>query len=223
MSETHRLSEVHETPEVPEETLANLIREGSVIRQEFSDLASDRHHLFIPCDHRGAYEVLRELRSRALTFVELGSGAGVVTILADLLGFEAYGIEIEPWLVERSVELAETHGSGATFAEGTFVPPDYQDEIELLSADFLTPTGGAHAFDELGLELSDFDVVFAYPWPGDEDWLEELLRRHARPGAILLTYDVCDGFREQVSAGPVEAEAPEESDEETSRSDAAVD
>ena len=70
-----------------------------------------------------------------------------------------------------------------------------RDEVEHLSGDFLTPTDGADAFGELGLELSDFDLVFAYPWPDDEAWLDELMRRYARADAILLTYDVTDGFR----------------------------
>jgi hypothetical protein len=181
-------------PPIDPPVLERLIREGSDAWQEFLSLARDRHHLFIPCDHLGAYEALRELRSRATTFVEFGSAAGIVTIIADLLGMEASGIEIEPWLVDRSEEIAEDFGSGAIFAEGTFVPPAYQDEIELLSGDFLTPTDGAYALDELGVELTDFDLIFAYPRPGEEDWLEELVRRHARADALLLTFDACDGF-----------------------------
>jgi len=189
------------SPSIPTTTLDHLIREGSAAQDEFRAFAKDRHHLFIPCDHREAYETLRELRSRALTFIEFGSGAGIVTIMADLLSFEAYGIEMEPWLVDRSIEIAEQFGSGAIFAEGTFVPPAYQDEIEHLSGEFHTPTNGACAFDELGLELSDFDLVFAYPWPGDEDWLSELMRRHARADAILLTYDAREGFQVSEATG----------------------
>jgi predicted O-methyltransferase YrrM len=192
---------------LPAATLDRLIRAGTAAWDEFRVHAEDRHHLFIPCDHHGAYGALCELRDRATTFVELGSGAGVVTILADLLGFEAYGIELEPWLVERARTLAEDFGSGAVFAEGTFVPPDYQEEVEHLSGDFHTPTTGAHALEELDLELSDFDLLFAYPWPGEERWLQELLRRHARPGALLLTYEVCEGFRVSSVEPPDPAEA----------------
>ena len=182
-------------PSIRAATLDRLILEGADAWEEFRVHARERHHLFIPCHHREAYAALRALRSRATTFVEFGSAAGVVTIMADLLGFEAYGIEIEPWLVKRSIGLAERFDSGAVFAEGTYVPPAYQDEIELLSGDHLTPTDGASAFEELGLELSEFDLVFAYPWPDDEDWLHELFRRHARPDALLLTYAVNDGFQ----------------------------
>ena len=178
-----------------DETLARLIREGAESWDEFRALASQRHHLFIPCDHAGAYQVLRRLHARASSFLEFGSATGVVTIMADLLGFEACGIELEPWLVERSIELAQRFESRASFAEGSFVPVAYQDEVEHLPADFQTPTGGACGYDDLVLELDDFDMIFAYPWPGEEDWLIELVRRHGRPGALLLTYDVSEGFR----------------------------
>ncbi len=184
-----------ELPSIHDETLARLIREGADSWQEFCALASDRHHHLIPCDHAGAYQVLRRLSARATSFLELGSATGVVTILADLLGFEACGIELEPWLVERSTELALRLGSRALFAEGSFVPAAYQDEVEHLLADFVTPTVGACGYDELGFELDDFDLIYAYPWPGEEDWLHELVRRHARPGALLLTYDASEGFR----------------------------
>lgn len=186
-------------PSIPSATLDRLIQEGDDAWHELRAGGKGRFHRFIPSDHRAAYEALRRLRSRAETFVELGSAAGIVTILADLLGFEAYGIEIEPRLVDRSIQIADQFGSAATFAQGTFVAPAYQDEIEHLSADFLTPTDGTYAFDELGLELSDFDLVFAYPWPGEEDWLFELIRRHARPNTILLTYHGDGGF--QVTQG----------------------
>ncbi|MEX1024838.1 MAG: hypothetical protein WD226_07130 [Planctomycetota bacterium] len=185
-----------EPPSIDRALLAALVEAGDEVWNEARPGGPrTRNHRFVPSDPYGAYEALRNLRSRATTFVELGSGAGIVTILADLLGFEAYGIELEPWLYERSLELAERFGSRAVFAEGTFVDPEYQDEIEHLSADVHTPTGGAYGFEELGLELADFDLVFAFPWPGEEDWLFELMRRYARPGALLLTYGATEGFQ----------------------------
>jgi predicted O-methyltransferase YrrM len=185
-------------PRIAPAVLDNLLAAGTRLWNEFQILAGRRHHLFVPCDHRDAYEALLPLCSRTTSFLEFGSAAGVVTIMADLLGMEAYGIEIEPWLVQRSAELATRFHSGATFAEGSFVPPEYQKEIEHLASDRITPTDGAAAFDELGLELTDFDLVFAYPWPGEEEWLFELMRRHARPDAILLTYDAQEGYRSEV-------------------------
>lgn len=187
-----------ELPSIRTQMLERLIRAGSDVWQELQQKTGPRHHLFVPCDHRDAYEALRRLRSRAATFLELGSAAGVVTILADMLGYEACGIEIDPWLVQRSIQLAEQFGSQATFAEGSFVPEAYQHDVEHLADDRITITEGASAFAELGLELDDFDLVFAYPWPGEEDWLHTMVRGHARPGAILLTYDSRYGFVETV-------------------------
>ena len=189
------LGAMAELPSIHDGTLARLIQEGMETWEGFRAQASRRHHLVIPCDYAGAYEALRRLPTHASSFLELGSATGVVTVLADLLGFEAYGIELEPWLVERSIELAQRFESRAVFAEGSFVPEGYRDAVEHLPADFLTPTGGACAYDELGLEFDDFDLFYAYPWPGEEDWLQELVRRHARPGALLLTYDVREGYQ----------------------------
>lgn len=176
------------------DVLESLFRLGDEAREEFRGVVKHRHHLFIPCDYSDAYEALRGLVGRAHSFVELGSGSGVVTILADLLGLEACGIEAEPWLVERSRQIAEEFDSGAVFAEGTFVPLEYEEEIINLSDESLTPMIGADGFEELGIELSEFDLVFAYPWPGDEEWLFELIRRYARNDVLLLTYGNRDGF-----------------------------
>jgi hypothetical protein len=191
-------AEEADLPSIRTQILERLIRAGRDAWLELQQKTGPRHHLFVPCDHRDAYEALRRLRPRAATFLELGSAAGVVTIMADMLGYEACGIEIDPWLVQRSVELADQFGSGATFAEGSFVPEAYRDAVEDLACDRITVTDGQSAFDELGLELTDFDLVFAYPWPGEEDWLHTMVRRYARPGAILLTYDSRDGFVETV-------------------------
>jgi hypothetical protein len=49
-------------------------------------------------------------------------------------------------------------------------------------------TESDHAYDELGLEPADSDIVFAYPWPGEEEAIASIFERHAAPGALLLTY-----------------------------------
>lgn len=149
----------------------------------------------IRADFAEARRVLSELRSRHDSFLELGSGVGVITILADLLGYDAYGIEIQPELVEGSIALAESVGSRATFAEGSFVPLEFRDEVELLDSDRLTPTEGADALGELGMQLSDFDLIYAYPYPGEEAWFEELVRRYDDGHSKLLLYSVADGFQ----------------------------
>ena len=54
---------------------------------------------------------------------EWGSGLGVVTCLASLLGFDACGIEIDTDLVSESQHLATKHSTSAKFIHGSFIPP----------------------------------------------------------------------------------------------------
>ncbi|MFT5049116.1 MAG: hypothetical protein ACI8QZ_000506 [Chlamydiales bacterium] len=176
------------------EMLDGVLRLGAEAWRDFSASAEGRFHRFIPADGALAHEALRGLKSRAHSFLELGSGAGVITILADLMGFDAYGVEIEPELVELAQDLAQRFDSNATFVEGSFVPPDFRDEIELLDGDFLTVTEGADGYEELGLDIADFDLVYAYPWPGEQEWMIELIRSHAGERTEMLMYNVSEGF-----------------------------
>ncbi|MHC4078077.1 MAG: class I SAM-dependent methyltransferase [Planctomycetota bacterium] len=182
-------------PELSDDTLRLLFEDGAAIWEEFRRVRGAHFHPFVPADYAGAYQVLRTLAPRAHSFLELGSGVGVITILADLLGFEAYGIELDPWLVEQAVDLASSHGSRAEFAAGSFVPQDFQDETSLQSVDFLTTTEGQPAYQDLGMELSDFDLVYMFPWPGEEDLHFEMMRRYGRADAFFLLYGGTDGFQ----------------------------
>lgn len=173
---------------------AQLLRDGAEIWRDYCQRRASEFHRVIPADHAAAIDALAAERSRANTFLELGSATGVITIIADLLGFEAYGIELESELVDISEDLAARVGSGATFVEGSFVPPEYRDEVHLLMSEYETPTEGADAYAEMGLDLADFDLVYAYPWPGEEEWLIELVRRFGGPRTRLMVYTVRDGF-----------------------------
>src|SRR6266516_4772453 len=61
---------------------------------------------FIPSDYQRTYAALRGLTRAELAsgnlFCEWGSGLGVVTCLAAMLGYEAHGIEIEESLVDAA-------------------------------------------------------------------------------------------------------------------------
>ena len=153
---------------------------------------------FIQADLRLAHKALVEARDAAgglgLRFVELGSGVGSIAILADLLGFDSYGIEVDRELYETSLALAEEFESRVELVEGSFVPPEFMDSVEHFDDEFPTPIDGAHAYAELGLDLEDFDLIYLYPWPGEEEWYAELLERFAGAHAKQLTYSHKDGF-----------------------------
>jgi hypothetical protein len=153
---------------------------------------------FVPSDYELVWRTLAALRRDqpdARHLLEWGSGFGVVVGLGAMLGFEASGIEIDRSLAAASRELLTVHRLRATIAEGSFVP-DGQVASERL-ADFETRTvlGAPDGYDELEADLHDFDVVFAYPWPTEEELYCDVFVRGADHGAALLTYSVAEGMR----------------------------
>lgn len=147
---------------------------------------------FVPSDYAAAYAQLRAIsRSpylRGMRFCEWGCGFGVVAGLADLLGFEASGIEIEGLLVEEARRLAEDHDLNVEFAQGSFVPRGGEAKVYAGGEYSWLTTESDDAYDDLGLEPADLDVVFAYPWPDEEEVTGQLFEAFAGPGAILATY-----------------------------------
>jgi hypothetical protein len=156
---------------------------------------------FVPSDFELVYRALAAIQTANLAtghgFLEWGSGIGVITALAELIGFDAIGIEIEQPLVAIAESLARAHKINAQFICGSFIP--HGAEVRLETPDdftWLTTTGSA-AYDELDLQPDDFDLIFAYPWPGEEHIIFDLFADAAATGALLLTYHGLDGVRLQ--------------------------
>jgi hypothetical protein len=156
---------------------------------------------FIASDFEQVYCALATIQSARLAagsrFVEWGSGIGAITCLAESLGFDAVGIEIEPALIEMAESLAAKHGMNVQFACGSFVPPGAEPRIDHLASIAWLATDGPDGYEELDLEPDDFDVVFAYPWPGEEQVIFDLFSESAAVGALLLTFHGQDGVRLQ--------------------------
>lgn len=180
-----------------ESTLRELLRAADDTWERHKRRQQGTFHGFVPSDHRDVHDRLAALRDRHVSFVELGSGTGVNTIIADLLGYEACGIEIEPWLVDAAEELAGDFESEAQFVQGSFLPTGF-DVSALLDGDFNVTYDDAHsAWDDLDRDLADFDLVFAFPWPGEEDLFDRMLGHFGRPGQLLLTWHADEGFHER--------------------------
>ena len=167
--------------------IAALIEDGGRVRQRFvADVCHNEWHPFIPADYDRVLAALMQVRAPGLKFLEWGSATGVITMMADLLGFEAYGIELDPVLVDIARDLAAKHGSRARFAAGSYLPADY----EWISAEGDRRLGavgrGAPGYDELGLSLEDFDLVYGYPWSGEEPIMQDVFRRRGGKHARML-------------------------------------
>jgi SAM-dependent methyltransferase len=153
---------------------------------------------FVPSDHEAVFRTLAAL-TRAQPdlrrFLEWGSGFGVVTGLAALLGLEACGIEIDARLVAESRALLAAHGLRASIAHGSFVPAGLPVRERLVDDETRTVLDAADGYGELERDLDDFDLVFAYPWPTEEELYGDLFRRRADHGAVLLTWSRTEGAR----------------------------
>lgn len=175
--------------------IIRLIDEGWEIWARFDDaVRREKWHPFVAADYERVLEALLPLRAPGLRFLEWGAASGVVTIIADLLGFEAYGIELDSRLVDIARDLAKKYDSRALFAEGSFVPAGYVWRPRDGDGRLGTIGEGASGYPLLGHPLEDFDIVYAYPWIGEEAMMLDLMRCYGRRGARLLLHEN-DGVR----------------------------
>ena len=156
---------------------------------------------FVPSDFVTVYHALHVITEAKLapgtSLCEWGSGFGVVASLAATLEFMACGIEIEKDLVNASRRLADDFGLPVEFVQGSFIPSGAESCAEEAYADNNAEyswlvTDADDASDELGLNPDDFDVVFAYPWPGEGCLIASLFEKYAAEGALLLMYNQFD-------------------------------
>ncbi|HEX6695093.1 MAG TPA: class I SAM-dependent methyltransferase [Longimicrobiales bacterium] len=163
--------------------------EGRSMFERFDrDVRTQDWHPFVPAAYDRVLDTLLRLRAPGLRFLEFGSATGVITIMADMLGYEAYGIELDPALVDLARSLAATFDSRATFVAGSFLPDGYR---------WVAPSGdtrrgtigdGISGYRALGLELDAFDYVFAYPWPGEDLLMQDIVRQRGGTRTRLLQY-----------------------------------
>ena len=185
---------------IPRE-IASFVDESDARIQSFIENRNVRITGFVPSDFEPVYFALRAIVEQDLAtgdvFCEWGSGFGVVAMLAALLEFDACGIEIEDSLVEGARDLAEDFGLPVDFVTGSFIPEGGESIVERLCSGedaWLTPTTD-DAYLQLGLRVCDFDVIYAFPWPGEEHVIAALFDEFASVGALLLTFGPIEGVR----------------------------
>lgn len=167
------------------------------------DLANDRIEAFmladdvvienfVPCDFHLLDQALSWIDQNHLLagghFCELGSGFGVAAMLAAARGMESVGIEIEPTLVDQANRLAGQLGLSSRFYCGSFVPYNISGIVDISRDVEHVATIEGEVYEEIGLELDDFDLFFAFPWPGEEHFFESVFLKCASVNSLLLTY-----------------------------------
>src|SRR5688572_43065 len=154
---------------------------------------------FVPSDFELTWRTLDAIVRRKLApgraFCEWGCGFAAVAGLAALAGFRACGIEIERDLFDEARSLLDDHSLDVALARGSFVP---QDAGELADCDqefTWLAEGGPDGHSLLQLDPDDFDLVFAFPWPGEEEVIFRLFDAYAAPEALLLTFHGGEGMQ----------------------------
>ena len=192
-----RLSLPNALPPAPPGVARFIVDAQSRIDSFIESHLTEPIYSFVPSDFSLVYGALCHVADKHLApgplFCEWGSGAGVVTCLAAMVGFDACGIEFETDLVELSIRLARHYHLRAGFCRGNFVPHGGQKIAEEVSEFEWLASGGPDPYDQMDLEIDDFDMIFAYPWPGEERVIERLFDRFASDGALLITYNGTEG------------------------------
>ena len=157
---------------------------------------------FVPSNYRSVYQCLKAIVDQRLLsgerFCEWGSGIGVVSSLAAMLGPESYGIEYQRDLCAVAEKISDEYEIPVDIINGSFIPTDSEKLVEAAFAEYdgelslLTEPGDA--YEEIDLAVSDFDLIFSYPWPNDFELICKLFECNASVGALLLVFDTQDGM-----------------------------
>ena len=146
---------------------------------------------FVAADYHLVYQCLNwtlQFQPRlGQRFLEWGSGFSIVSAIAAEMGLNSFGIEAEPDLLAMGRKTIQTWNVSVELVEGNFLPPGAAE----LSDDPMLPSLShdvADAYQTIGLDLDDFALVYAYPWPGEDDFHEFVFDRYAASGALLMLF-----------------------------------
>jgi hypothetical protein len=121
-----------------------------------------------------------------------------------LLGYEAYGLEIDEELVRLSRALARRLGIPVEILCTSMFPAGYAASAGGTGGALVTPeawrapndeTTGLLHYDGMEIAIAEIGVFFAYPWPEEHELMQQLFDAVAREGAILVVYHTDQDIR----------------------------
>ena len=186
----------------PPDRIAAFLKEAEKrIDHLFETEQNKRIPRFIPSDPLAIFRavdfVTREDLPLGRVFCEWGSGFGVATGIAAMLGYEAYGIEIEPTLAAASQSIAEHQGIQLSILNTSYIPDGFESYAAVGGEELVLPenfSDHGDGFDQVPIYegmpygTDESDLFFVYPWPGEQEFMQQLFEAVASEGAILLTY-----------------------------------
>lgn len=166
----------------------------------YAQKLNQRYPRYIASEPEQVYAALKWVTDRGFApgqrFLEWGSGFGVATGMAALLGYEATGIELRAGLVEIARELLESRSIQAEFLCTSYIPEGYL-EYETAGGSDLVPddsfghqleTGPVYQDEHQEIDINEVDLFYAYPWPGEQEMMLKLFDAVAEADAILVAY-----------------------------------
>jgi hypothetical protein len=179
--------------DLPDEVHGWLDASEEVSQEFYGEGLGRRYYRYVPSDPVVVYRSIealvagRELRGRR--FCELGCGFGVASGLANLLGFQAEGIEWEEELCRRARALRDAQGLDYLVHHDSYLPEGFEVVQGMGGKDLVVPGGpsSSHPMFEF-LDPAEVDLFFVYPWPDEEEFMARLFSHMADEGAVLLIY-----------------------------------
>lgn len=188
-----------DVPALPDDIGALLVEAGKRCDAFFEEGLNRRYPRYLPSRPENVFAGLVQLKDSGLLrgnlFCEWGSGFGIATCIAALSGFEAFGIEIETELAERSTQMARDLGIPVEILCTSYLPEGYEECEGVGGKDLLRPEATSlyeasvdttPMYD--GLDPGEVDLFFVYPWPGQEEFMMDLFEAVATEDAVLLIY-----------------------------------
>ncbi len=192
---------------IPDEIVAYLHAVDALVQRHRINTAM-KFRGFVPSDYAAIYRCLRAVFDSQLLcgdrFCEWGSGIGVVASLAAMIGYESCGIEYDAELSAVAAGICDEFDVPVELVNGSFIPAGVEDLIDNAFAaqdgELALHTAADLAYDDLGCDVGDFDLIFAFPWPNDVELTHAIFDRCAAQGALLLLYydvDSIDLYRKE--------------------------
>lgn len=159
-----------------------------------------RYPRYIASDPAQVYAAMQWVEEEGLVlgdrFLEWGSGFGLATGLASILGYTACGIELRRGLVDIARSLIEEQGLDADFLCTSYIPEGYINYETADGEDLVRDDSFGHEPDEnpcyiadgMEVEIGEIDLFYVYPWPGEQTLMLNLFDAVAGPDALLLAY-----------------------------------
>jgi hypothetical protein len=120
--------------------------------------------------------------------------------MAALLGYEAYGLEIDTELVRLSRAIARRLRIPVEILCTSLFPEGYEAYAGVDGVALVTPAASRSApnandagrrplrYEGMAIDIAAIGVFFAYPWPEEQELMQQLFDAVAREGAILVVY-----------------------------------